>query len=222
MLLMGVILLGACSSDETYADQKERERDAINNFISRDVKITDRQGVLLIDVGRINVISEETFAAQGYRTFTDQNQYVLFNSSGVYMQMVREGVGERLASGETKPVLVRYTEFNIMRDSVQTSNEYSADDEPWVDVMDVTNTSGTFTASFNTSGGYRSKMYTTYGSLSVPAGWLVPFTYVRLGRQTSEQQIAKVRLIVPHSQGHSDASNNVYPCFYELKFQETR
>lgn len=219
---MGVILLGACSSDETYADQKERERDAINNFISRDVKITDRQGVLLIDVGRINVISEETFAAQGYRTFTDQNQYVLFNSSGVYMQMVREGVGERLASGETKPVLVRYTEFNIMRDSVQTSNEYSADDEPWVDVMDVTNTSGTFTASFNTSGGYRSKMYTTYGSLSVPAGWLVPFTYVRLGRQTSEQQIAKVRLIVPHSQGHSDASNNVYPCFYELKFQETR
>ena len=222
MLLMGVIMLGACSNDETYADQKERERDAINNFISRDVKITDRQGVLLIDVGRINVISEETFAAQGYRTFTDQNQYVLFNSSGVYMQMVREGVGERLASGETKPVLVRYTEFNIMRDSVQTSNEYSADDEPWVDVMDVTNTSGTFTASFNTSGGYRSKMYTTYGSLSVPAGWLVPFTYVRLGRQTSEQQIAKVRLIVPHSQGHSDASNNVYPCFYELKFQETR
>ena len=222
MLLLAVIMLGACSSDETYADQKERERDAINNFISRDVKITDRQGVLLIDVGRINVISEETFAAQGYRTFTDQNQYVLFNSSGVYMQMVREGVGERLASGETKPVLVRYTEFNIMRDSVQTSNEYSADDEPWVDVMDVTNTSGTFTASFNTSGGYRSKMYTTYGSLSVPAGWLVPFTYVRLGRQTSEQQIAKVRLIVPHSQGHSDASNNVYPCFYELKFQETR
>lgn len=222
MLLLAVIMLGACSSDETYADQKERERDAINNFISRDVKITDRQGVLLIDVGRINVISEETFAAQGYRTFTDQNQYVLFNSSGVYMQMVREGVGERLASGESKPVLVRYTEFNIMRDSVQTSNEYSADDEPWVDVMDVTNTSGTFTASFNTSGGYRSKMYTTYGSLSVPAGWLVPFTYVRLGRQTSEQQIAKVRLIVPHSQGHSDASNNVYPCFYELKFQETR
>ena len=222
MLLVGVMMLAACSNDETYADQKERERDAINNFISRDIKITDRQGVQLIDVGRINVISEETFAAQGYRTFTDQNQYVLFNSSGVYMQLVREGVGERLASGQTKHVLVRYTEFNIMRDSVQTSNEYSADDEPWVDVMDVTNTSGTFTASFNTTGGYRSKMYTTYGSLSVPAGWLVPFTYVRLGRQTSDQQIAKVRLIVPHSQGHSDASNNVYPCFYELKFQETR
>ncbi len=134
--------------------------------------------------------------------------------------IVREGVGERLKSGESKRVLVRYTEFNILRDSVQSTNEISSDDSPWVDVMDITNSYGTFTASFNTDG--YSKMYSLYKTASVPAGWLVPFTYIRLGRQATEEQIAKVRLIVPHSQGQSDASNNVYPCFYEIKFQQSR
>ena len=90
-----------------------------------------------------------------------------------------------------------------------------------MDVMEVSNSYGTFTASFLTTG-YRSKMYTTYGSASVPAGWLTPLTYIRVGRQTSAEQISKVRLIVPHSQGQSDASNNVYPCFYEIKYQKMR
>lgn len=214
-----LMLTTSCSEDETYAEQKERERDAINSFISRDMKIRDASGQVLIDIGRINTISESTFHDQGDRTFTDQNQYVLFESTGVYMQIVREGSGEKLKSGESKRVLVRYWEYNIMRDSLQSTNDYSTGDSPWADIMEVSNTYGTFTASFNTE---NCKMYTRYGSTSVPAGWLVPFTYIRIGRQSSETGIAKVRLIVPHSQGHSDASNNVYPCFYELKLQEVR
>ena len=64
-------------------------------------------------------------------------------------------------------------------------------------------------------------MYTAYSDKSVPAGWLVPFTYINIGRQVStEQPIAKVRLIVPHSQGQKDASSRVYPCFYEISYQE--
>ncbi|MCD8265556.1 MAG: DUF4827 domain-containing protein, partial [Prevotellaceae bacterium] len=48
-------------------------------------------------------------------------------------------------------------------------------------------------------------------------------TYVNIGRQTTEDEgIAKVRLIVPHSQGTADATGNVYPCFYELTYQEMR
>ena len=80
--------------------------------------------------------------------------------------------------------------------------------------MDVTDTYGTFTASFNTSvnGG---AMYQYYGSKAVPAGWLVPLTYINIGRQiNADEEIAKVRLIVPaFHRGHSDASSNVYPVF---------
>jgi len=214
-------IMGSCNSDETYAEQKEKERDAINSFISRDVKIYDADGNVVIDVGRINPISESTFNEQGNKTYTESNQYVVFGNTGVYMQIVREGVGKRLEHGESKSVLVRYTEFNIMRDSIQSTNEITVNDNPYVDVMDISNSYGTFTASFNTTD-YQSKMYKIYGTTSVPSGWLVPFTYIRLGRQSGEEQIAKVRLIVPHTQGHSDASNNVYPCFYELKLQEVR
>ena len=37
-----------------------------------------------------------------------------------------------------------------------------------------------------------------------------------------DEGIAKVRLIVPHSEGHTSATTNVYPCFYEILYQEMR
>ena len=61
-----------------------------------------------------------------------------------------------------------------------------------------------------------------YGSTSVPSGWIVPLTYVNLGRYTSSDAIALVRMIVPHSQGTANATSNVYPCFYEISYQEMR
>ena len=57
---------------------------------------------------------------------------------------------------------------------------------------------------------------------TVPNGWLTPLSFVRIGRQTSDEGIAKVRLILPHSEGQSDATTNVYPCFYEISYQEMR
>ena len=66
-------------------------------------------------------------------------------------------------------------------------------------------------------------MSSVYGSTAVPSGWLVPFTYINVGRQTSENdEIAKVKLIVPHSQGQSNASSNVYPCFYVITYERGR
>ena len=66
-------------------------------------------------------------------------------------------------------------------------------------------------------------MYMVYNKTSVPSGWIVPLSYVNLGRQVSaDEGIAKVRLIVPHSQGQTDATSNVYPCFYEITYQEMR
>lgn len=202
IIVIAAILLGSsCSNKETYADQKERERKAVNNFI--------------VNKG-INVISEIQFADQGYTTDVSRNQYVLFETTGVYMQIVNKGCGAKLKSGESATVLCRFSEYNIQGDSLQLSNNsmyWSA----IVDKMNVRNTSGTFTASFDSSS---SLMYRAYKSTSVPNGWLIPLTYVNLGRpQKEDESVAKVNIIVPHTQGHYYASQGVYPCFYELTYE---
>lgn len=221
LLLLAFLPFISCSSDQTYAEQKEDERNAINAFIGRDTYICSPEGDTIVHVGRINVISEQQFLNQDSTTDLSRNEYVLFGNSGVYMQIVRKGVGGKLESGQRKKVLTRYVEFNIMGDSILTRNEalyYSTTP----DIIDISNSYGTFTASFSTDGGGGS-MYRTYLSAEVPAGWLVPFTYIHLGRQVNEDDaIAKVRLIVPHSKGTAQARQAVFPCFYELSFQQSR
>lgn len=225
-ILWVAVFLGAlslscmsCSDDETYAEQKERERDAINAFLDRGALSVNKDGDTVINVRPITVIDEGQFLRQDTTTNLERNEYVLFGNTGVYMQIVRRGVGDKLESGKTKRIYARYIEFNIMGDTVQTTNRvpyYSTTPE----VIDISNTSGTFTASFNTMNG-GGVMYRAYSSLEVPAGWLVPFTYIHLGRRKVEgDDIAKVRLIVPHTKGTSRARQYVYPCFYEIEFQE--
>lgn len=204
LLVLGAFFFSACSHHETYADKKKKERSAILQYIAKE---------------GINVISEETFTANGFKTDVSRNEFVLFQSNGVYMQIIEEGCGEKLQEGETATVLCRFTETNIMGDSIQLSNQtllYSS----LVDKMTVENTSGSFTASFLSG---QSLMYLAYGTASVPAGWLVPFTYINLGRPVNENdKIAKVRLIVPHTQGQSYASQSVYPCHYDLTYERAR
>ena len=72
-------------------------------------------------------------------------------------------------------------------------------------------------------------MYMTYigngtgNANTVPNGLLVPLAYVNIARQVaSDEGIAKVRLIVPHSEGHPNSTAGVYPCFYEVLYQEMR
>ena len=62
-------------------------------------------------------------------------------------------------------------------------------------------------------------MLRKYGSV-VPKGWFKPFDYIKLSHNSG--RIAKVRLIVPHSSGTSNASQYVLPCYYEITFQQGR
>ncbi len=199
-----MMLIASCNNYETYAEKKDKERAAINQFLKDSA---------------INVISETEFNQNDSTTDVSKNEFVLFSNTGVYMQIVRKGVGEKLKDGETATALCRFTEWNILGDSMQLRNDilyYSS----VVDKMSVKNTSGTFTGSF-VSGS--SVMYSIYGSTSVPAGWLIPFSYINLGRQSTEGgEIAKVRLIVPHGEGQSSASSNVYPCFYTITYERGR
>lgn len=202
LTLIAIVALASCSDNETYADMKKKERSAINRYIANQ---------------KIKVISEDVFNAQNQTTNVDKNEWVLFDGTGVYMQIVREGCGEKLESGKTKKVLCRFNEYNILESdsSLQCSNIYSYLWE--VEKMTVKNTSGTFSGTFDKES---SLMYSTYSSAAVPSGWLVPLTYIKLGIPASAtDEIAKVKLIVPHSMGQSNASQNVYPCMYEITYQ---
>ena len=203
LTLLAIVALASCSDSETYADMKKKERSAINRYIANQ---------------KIKVISEDVFNAQNQTTNVDKNEWVLFDGTGVYMQIVREGCGKKLESGKTEKILCRFNEYNILESdsTLQCSNIYSYLWE--VEKMTVKNTSGTFSGTFDKES---SLMYNTYSSTAVPSGWLVPLTYIKLGILASAtDEIAKVKLIVPHSMGQSNASQNVYPCMYEITYQQ--
>lgn len=196
--LLAVICLANCSDYETYGDKKKKERTAIDQFI--------------IDQN-IKVISETVFAQQDYTTNVSSNEYVYHTKSGVYMQIVRKGEGSPLESGKTVDVIARFSEYNILTGDTTLNDLYNG---RIYDKLSVTRTGSTVTASF-TSG----MMYSAYSSALVPSGWLVPLLYINLGREgDGDEAVALVRLIVPHSQGHTYASQQVNPYFYEIKFSK--
>ena len=199
-------VLTSCNDYETYGDKKEKERNAIAKFISD---------------SSIVVISEDQFNQQSYTTNLTRNEFVKLDKSGVYMQIVREGCGTKLQDGESTRLVCRFSEFDILEDTITVCNNnpnlsfYDKSVVSIPDIIQVSRTSGSFTASFESG-----IMYSVYGSTSVPSGWLVPLSYVKVGRpQSPTDQCAKVRLIVPHTQGHATASSNVTPCYYEITFQ---
>ena len=100
-------------------------------------------------------------------------------------------------------------------DGSQITNSKDAYDP---DYMIVTRSGSNYSASFVAG----SLMYNTYSLSSVPTGLMAPFPYINVGRaRNADDHISKVRLIVPHTQGHTVASSYVYPYFYELTFQKT-
>ena len=201
-LLMAVIVLAGCENYETYSDMKKKEQNAIEAFIAE-------QG--------IEVIDQTTFEAQGNKTDLASNQFVKFTRNGVYM----------LEEDKTVNVLCRFMEQNIQTGEVVVRNDVHAslsslgsgiDVSQYLDKMSVVRTGTTITASFLSG-----MMYQYHGSTSVPGGWLVPLNYVKISRPENEgEETAKVRLIVPHSQGTADASSSVTPYYYEITYQRER
>lgn len=204
ILIAFTAVLISCNNYETYGDKKDKERNAISKFIAD---------------SSIMVISESQFEQQGNTTNLARNEFVKLSKSGVYLQIVREGCGTMVEDGENVNLVCRFEEFDIMNDTLSLCNNtntlryYGKGLAAIPDIMKVSRKSGAYTASF-TSG----MMYNIYGA-TVPAGWLVPLPYVKVGRpQANNQECAKVRIIVPHSQGHASASSNVMPYYYVITF----
>ena len=123
----------SCNDNETYADMKENEREAIEAYIKSE---------------GIKVISLEQFHAQDSITDTLKNEYVLFKDKGVYMQIVRKGEGKPIADGERAELIARYYEVNIKEGDTLTGNIYDASNP---DLLTIENKSGNYSGSF-TSG----------------------------------------------------------------------
>lgn len=199
-VLMGIgLFFHSCDDTKTYAEMKEEERDAINNFINEE---------------NIQVISEQVFKAQNETTDTAKNEFVLFDDSGVYMQIIQKGrkengeAGKKLEDGR-HTLLARYLEVSIKTgDTLSTNINATIPDE-----IVCTKSEDSYTATFKST-----SMMSYYGT-SVPSGWLVSLNYLTPVRTYSAENIARVRLIVPHSQGQMDAIDYVYPCYYEITYQ---
>ena len=228
MAFAALFSLAACNDTETYKEQRDRELDSISFFPHLHIVL---------------VISEEEFKSRWEKkqkdnsvvltdTSKNNNEYVLFNSNGIYMQVLDMGCGDYIQKGETTDVLVRFYEYNlglkaaICNESLQLTNNtvvYSY----MLDKMSVTNNSGTFTGSFDTSNSLMAATYnssTYYGtSGTVPSGWLIPFSWVKIGRPKSDSEhVAHVRILVPHSYGTTAASGSVYACLYDMTLQRGR
>jgi hypothetical protein len=206
-----LLLFASCKKGETYADMKDKERDAINNFLGSNHF-----------VGPISVINESTFKAQGETTDITSNQFVLFDDDGIYMQIVRKGEGQTMVemakeqrdSTISKVILCRFFEYDIENADTTCLNIHSSG---IVDKMLCTysHQGRSYTASFT-----EGKMRQKYSSSTVvPKGWLKPLDYIRLAKSAGSGEIAKVRLIVPHSSGTTNASSYVLPFYYEITYQ---
>ena len=193
-----LLMFSACDKTETYSEKRDKEVKAIRAFIAE---------------SHINTITEEAFRSANYQTDLNRNEFVLFDGTGVYLQIVRKGCGEPIKSDESVNVLCRFTEKNLIRDSlVLTNNTVNFSADP--DVMTVHNTSGTFQGSFT-----KGLMLGIYGA-AVPNGWLAALPYVNVGRPVNEDdEVARVRLIVPAEQGQQLASQSVNPYYYDITFE---
>lgn len=199
LVLTGVLLFAACNDYETYGDKKKKERRAISEFISK---------------SNIQIISETQFHAQGDSTRLSDNEFVYLDNTGVYMQIVRQGCGEKLKSKENVSILCRFIEIGLEDSSAISNYSYPYD----VDKIFVTKEGSSMSATFT-----EGLMMETYNSATVPTGWLVPLSYIKVGRPQAEgEEIAKVRLIVPHTQGHTTATAYTYPYYYEITYERDR
>ncbi len=178
----------ACDDSMTYAEMKEREDDAIADFINKE---------------NIKVISQSEFYANDSVTNVEENEFVQL-ASGVYMQIVDKGSDNPADTVKNNDViLVRFMEYSLLDQDTTCSNlSYPY----YVDEFKYTVTSSSIAGIF-TEGIFLA----TYGSsnTAVPAGWLVPLEYVRDG--------AHVRLIVPSEMGHNPAMQYVYPYYYDIR-----
>lgn len=203
-----------CDDNKTYAEMEEEERDAINLFKS---ELEDSIGATFI--------SEDQFVEQD--STTGPNEFVLFDETGVYMNVVTRGEGEVLGNG-THDILTRFIEIALSTNDAAGCHKGDTLAINWgtssyyvnPDVFRLTISNGSYSGKFGggSNDSENSVMATIYQTSAVPSGWLLPLRFLKVGRTVDSEKISRVRLIVPHSEGTGTAMSAVYPCYYEITY----
>lgn len=165
---------------------------------------------------------------------TNANEFVLFEESGVYMNIMCKGPKD--SKGEYRGHVLKDGSYEILSRFIEIAMQTR--ETPQMEVGDtllanmklygmpsmelfpedykLTISGSSYSAAFQS---YRSySMYAMYSTTSVPSGWLLPLKYLKPARTQSTDDVARVRVLVPHGQGTSTASKYVYPCYYELTY----
>lgn len=215
------LFIQSCNKGITYAEQKENEKDDIQSWILKhDYKI----------------ISEEQFYKQD--SLTNENEFVLLKESGAYMNIIQRGKGKRILDDGRYTIISRYIEIALsgvenffvtgdtLSGNMKLKNypvfgpekwglpQYMAQPDDYILTIDK----NTYKASFKEN----SMMAYVYKTASVPSGWLIPLRFLKPANSIPalpSEDIARVKLIVPHSQGSAQAMQYVYPCLYEITYQ---
>lgn len=199
-LLLAAVLVGqafiACRNTKTYAEKKDDERKAISRFI---------------DKHDITVISEEDYHANDTITDTLKNEFVLFEGSGIYMQVINRGGGELMKDGRHE-IIFRFNMSRIYESGVDSLWNTNLLGTPDPDVMTVTKSGTTFSGTLS-----QGELLNSWGETTAPTGIISPFKYLKVGRLMGER--GKVRLIVPHSENFMQIKSYVYPCYFEITYQ---
>ena len=212
-ILLGLVAffsLQSCDNQKTYGELVDEENAAIKTFIAKnDIKVISLQQ--FVDQDSIN---------------TDSTEYVYFEDTGVYMNVLHRGDGKEVLKEGSHVILSRFMEVSIADvpnmglhagDTI-LRNMY-ANGFPGLylkpEEYEVTLKDNTYVGKFQGT----SLMFNTYENMTaVPAGWLLPLRYVKPIRTSESEKWARVKLIVPHSEGTTMAMRFVYPCFYELTY----
>ena len=212
-IILGIItLLGmqSCDNHKTYGELVDEEEDAIKAFILKN---------------DIKVISKKEFCEKD--STTAANEYVFFEENGIYMHIDYKGEAKHILPDGEYEILSRFIEVAI--DDVEQMGVHAGDTlvrnmyanqypsmqlkpEEYKVTIEKDSYSGKFLNG-------ASLMYQMYDQLTaVPGGWLLPLQYVKPVRTNESAKWARVRLIVPHSEGTNFAMRFVYPCFYEITY----
>ena len=208
--LIAFFSLQSCDNHKTYGELVDEEEDAIHAFIMKN---------------DIKVISKKEFFEKD--STTAKNEYVFFEENGIYMNIEHVGEGKTILHDGEYDILSRFVEISI--DDIDQmgvhagdtlvrnmyANEYPSlqlKPEEYKVTIDGESYSGKFLAG-------ASLMYQMYDQLTaVPGGWLLPLQYVKPVRTNEAAKWARVKLIVPHSEGTTMAMRFVYPCYYEITY----
>lgn len=188
LLVAAALCFHSCDKGKTYGEKVEEERDMIKQFMS------DSSFVVLGSFP-----SDSVFGSKEFVEYSD----------GVYLNVVDYGSERHFKTKDL--VTVRFTEINLST-GIKISNMTSDNQGTHPDVFRYTYHSSTWQSGYfvHENGNEYPLLMTMYDATAVPAGWLMPLSFLGDG--------AHVKLIVPHKMGHSDASYYVYPCYYEIKY----